>query len=112
MAIIFLRNAEQSRFGEMLFEYRKAFANKEDRYPRKIPDMVDIMRIIPEKKQKQTTKSPGKEKEKEKDKSASSFAMKEKSGEKKEEEERACYCCGKTTCLLPKCPEEKTKPKS
>lgn len=76
--------------------------------------MVGVIRKISEKKRKQTTKSPGKEKEKEteKDTSASSFATREKSIEKKEDKERACYCCGKTTCLLPKCPDKKTKPKS
>ena len=47
--------------------------------------MVDVMRKIPEKKQKQTLKPPRKEKEKEKDTSASSFSTKEKSGEKKED---------------------------
>ena len=76
--------------------------------------MVDLMRKMPEKKRKQTTESPGKEKQKEKEKetSASSFDTKEKGGEKEKDEERACYCCGKTTCLLPKCPDKKTKPKS
>ena len=74
--------------------------------------MVDVMRKSPEKKRKQTTKPPGKEKEREKDKDtrAFSFVTKEKRGEKKDDEERACYCCGKTTCLLPKCPDKKTKP--
>ena len=66
MAVLFLRNAEKSRFGEMLLEYRKAFVNKEDRYPRSIPDMVDVMWQMPEKKWKQTPKPPGREKEKEK----------------------------------------------
>ena len=63
MAILFLRNAKQSCFGEMLVEYRKAFANKEDIYPKTIPDMVDVVRKIPEKKRKQNPKPPGKEKE-------------------------------------------------
>ena len=75
-------------------EYWKSFANEEDRYPSIIMDMVDVMRKMPEKKRKETTKPPGKEKEKdkEKDTSASSFSTKEKSGEKKEDDERACYC--------------------
>ena len=75
----------------MLLEYQKAFANKEDKYPRTIPDMVDVMRQMPEKKRKPVQKPPGKEKEKEKEKdtNASSFSTEEKSGEKKEDEERA-----------------------
>lgn len=52
MAILFLRNAEQYHFGELLLEYWKAFSNKEDRYPRTIPVMVNSMRKIPEKKRK------------------------------------------------------------
>ena len=112
MAILFLRNAEQSRFGEMLLEYRKAFANKEDKYPRTIPDMVDVMRKMPEKKRKQVQKPPGKEKEKEKDTSASSFTTKEKGGEEKNDSNRACYCCGKEDHLLPGCPDKGTKSKS
>ena len=66
MAILFLRNAKQSRLREMLLEYWKTFTNKEDRYPRTMPNMVYVIRKMPEKKPKQTTKYPGKKKEKEK----------------------------------------------
>ena len=53
MAILFLRNAEQDRFGEMMVEYRKSFANKDNKYQSCVPDMIDIMRQQPEKKRKQ-----------------------------------------------------------
>ena len=59
-------------------------------------------------------KPPGKEKEKEKKKDAimSSFATTEQSSDNKEDEEHAYHCFEKTTCLLPKCPDKKTNPKS
>ena len=112
MAVLFLRNAKQSRFGDMLLIYQKAFANKEDRYPRTIPDMLDVMRQMPEKKWKPIQKSPEKEKEKEKETKASSFATKEKGSEQKKDGNRACYCCGDEDHLLPGCPDKKTKAKS
>ena len=53
MAILFLRNAEQDRFGEMMVKYPKSFANKDNKYPQSVPDMIDVMLQQPEKKRKQ-----------------------------------------------------------
>ena len=106
MAILFLRNAEQDRFGEMMVEYRKSFANKDNKYPQSVPDMIDVMCQQPEKKRKQKT-SPHKKLEpptKKEEKSASSFVQKQKKGEQKE---RACYCCRQADCIPSKCPKKR-----
>ena len=76
MSVLFLRNANHERFGELLVDYRKAYANKEVKYPQNLSDMIDVMRQQPIKKKKKA--SPGKSPEKEKDKEgegASSFAQ-------------------------------------
>ena len=75
MTTLFLRNAEQSGFGEMLVEYQKVFVNKDDKYPKTIPDIMVFMRQIPENKRKTNNpKPPGNEKEKEKGKSSLIYA--------------------------------------
>ena len=104
MAILFLRNAEEDRFGEMMIEYRKSFANKDNKYPKSVPDMIDVMRQQPEKKRKQKypptkkVESPTKKEEE----SASSFAQ-DKKGEQKK---RTCYCCGEPGCIPSTCPKK------
>jgi len=44
MAILFLRNSDEERFWEMMIEYRKLCANKDNKYPSSIPDMMNVMR--------------------------------------------------------------------
>ena len=51
----------------MLVEFRVVFTNKDNRYPKTIPDMIDFMQKISEKKRKPNNpKPPGKWKYKEK----------------------------------------------
>ena len=47
-AALFLRNANHDRYGDLLIEYRKAYANKECRYPKSMHDMMDVMRQQPD----------------------------------------------------------------
>ena len=48
LAVLFLRNADSSRFGKLLPEYRQAYANgKRDLYPKDITTAFDIMRTLP-----------------------------------------------------------------
>ena len=42
---LFLKNTNQERFGEMLVEYRKVYANLYDKYPKDTYKMVDVMRL-------------------------------------------------------------------
>ena len=98
VAILFLRNAEQDRFGEMMVEYCRSFANKDNKYPQSVPDMIDVIRQQPENKLKQKV-SPQKKVEsptKKEEESASSFAQSKNRGE---QTERACYCCGQADCI-------------
>lgn len=80
MTTVFLRNTNQSRFRDILVECHKAFMNKDDRYQKLIPDMMDVMRKIPENKSKPNNHKPGKveENNKKKESSASSYATKSK----------------------------------
>ena len=87
MIVLFLRNYEQDRFGEMMIEYCKSFANNDNKYPHSLSGMIDVMRQHPN---KQKT-SPHKKMEpptKKEEESASSFSQNQKKGEQKE---RACY---------------------
>ena len=66
-AILFLRNAESTQFGDLLIDYRKEFANNIDKYPADLQTMVDVMRQQPKRKQKPLAKlQPKKDKDKEK----------------------------------------------
>ena len=72
---LFLRNANHERFGDLLLEYRKAYAAKEVEYLSNMQTMMDVMRQQPIKKKRKDSpikKAPDKQKEK-KD-AASSFA--------------------------------------
>ena len=52
MAMLFLRNVDQVRFGEMLVDFRKSYTNKDNRYPQSVADMMDVMCQQPEKRNK------------------------------------------------------------
>ena len=43
IAVLFLRNANYTRFGSMLTDYRKLFANNDDKYPKDLKCMMDVM---------------------------------------------------------------------
>ena len=49
-AMLYLKGADQGRYGGLLTEWRQAFANNRDLYPENIYTMVDIMRVMPVKK--------------------------------------------------------------
>ena len=59
MSVLFLRNANHERFGELLVEYRKAYANKDIKYLQNLSNMMDVMRQQPIRKRKTSPiKSP------------------------------------------------------
>ena len=74
IAVLFLRNASQERFGELLVEYRKAFANKDTKYPQDLNSMMDVMRQQPSRKKKKITKTPKSEEKDEEGLGATSLA--------------------------------------
>ena len=106
IAVLFLRNAEHGRYNELLIDYRKAFANKECKYPQNITDMIDVMRQQPGKRKPRPKENNNRDKDKdqrEKDESkedvpASSFAQTK--GTMPVKKKIACFCCGDEECLL------------
>ena len=44
IAVMFLRNANYPRFGSMMVEFCKAYANEDDKYSKDIYKMIDITR--------------------------------------------------------------------
>ena len=107
IVVMFLRNSQQARYGGMLLEFRKAFANNEDKYPKDLSSMVDIMRQQHENKKTQTKNDKN---DHDKDKStdeggASNFAQTNKS------KKWACFCCGDEKCRLSNCTKKGTLPK-
>ena len=92
VSVLFLRNSHQSRFSSMMPDFRKSFANNDDKYPKDLLSMMDVMRQQPE--PKKTRQSMRKDTDKDKDKAgASSFLQTEK-------KKFACYCCGDEKCRL------------
>lgn len=108
--VLFLRNSEHGRYGELLVDYRKSYANKDCRYPENVSDTIDVMRQHPDKKRPKSPRNDENkngDKDKNSDESASSFAQKRK---QEEEGEIACYFCGDKDCHLPHCPEREILP--
>ena len=52
IAVLFLRNSDYATYNELLVDYRKNFANKQNFYPKSLKDMVDVMRQVTPKKKK------------------------------------------------------------
>ena len=51
ISVLFLRNSNHARFSAMMLEFRKSFANSDDKYPKDLPSMMDVMRQQPEPKE-------------------------------------------------------------
>lgn len=116
VAALFLRNTSQDRFDELLIDCRKAFANKELKYPADLGAMMDVMRQQPIKKKKNPKPSPkndkkgdDKAKAKEDGDGETSFVQTKKKGDE-DDEGYVCYCCGSRTCHLHRCPKKDTLP--
>ena len=63
LSVLFLHNANHDRFGELLVEYRKAYAKKDVKYPQDLSSMMDVMIRQPlRKKKKAPVKTPEKKK--------------------------------------------------
>ena len=44
LAVLFLRNANYRTYNDLLVEYRRSYANKQDIYPKSLEDVLDVMR--------------------------------------------------------------------
>ena len=92
-AVMFLRNSDQKKYGNLLKEFRQSYANKRDIYPENLSDMFEVMRTVrvPMKKDKNKGGDdeipPG----------ADSFAQ---TGDKKNV---TCFVCGKPGELASNC---------
>ena len=76
VAILFLRNSNNARFGSMLVDFRKSFANNDDKYPKDLGSMVDVMRQQPSKNRQKTKPTPtSSDKEQDDTKGSMSFAQ-------------------------------------
>ena len=105
ISVLFLRNSNHARFSGMMLDFRKSFANNDDKYPKDLLSMMDVMRQQPEpKKTRQPTTN--KDQDKDKEDGASNFAQTEKGKTK-----WACYCCGNEKCRLSNCTKKATLPK-
>ena len=115
MAILFLRNSNQGVYGKLVHDYRKEFANNEDRYPKTLRQVVDVMRQIKPKKKK--TNGSGKDrnngnknnkdksdKDKESEKKGSSFAQ--------TDDKPRCFCCGDAECRTNRCQKKDDIPRN
>ena len=46
LAVLFLQNADYGTYNYLLVEYRWAYANKQDIYPKSLEDVLDVMRQV------------------------------------------------------------------
>ena len=58
LSVLFLRNANHDRFGELLVEYRQAFTNKDVKSQQNLGTMMDFMCQQSLKKKVSPTKTP------------------------------------------------------
>ena len=108
ISVLFLRNSNHQRFSSMMLEFRKGYANNDDRYPKSLLSMMDVMRQQPEiKKPRPTlpTISDG-DKNKNQGDGATSFAQTDTDKKK-----WRCHCCGDEKCRLSTCTKKATLPK-
>ena len=101
-----LRSADPTRFGDLLLDYRKEYANNIEKYPADLQTMVDVLRQQPEKRRKTSDKPKprgSEDKDKEKRNATSSFAQ--------NDDDVACVCCEYRDCLLNRYKKESTIPK-
>ena len=98
-SVLFLRNSDKARYGDLVLEYCKAFAGEENKYPKKLTTMIDIMRAQP-KKRSANRKHPKVDKDKDKNRDKDKNTVPEASFG---QEEYACFCCGKPTCDFKEC---------
>ena len=107
ISVLFLRNSNHQRFSSMMLEFRKNYANNDDRYPKNLLSMMDVMRQQPEpKKVRQTTPKSDGDKDKNQGDGASNFAQTDK-----EKTKWRCHCCGDEKCRLSTCTKKATLPK-
>ena len=112
VTVLFLRNSDHSAYSELLVDYRKMFANKQDLYPKTLEDMVDVMRqITPKKKKAEKSRSGNGNGNNNSDKNSeieASNAQTTKGNQSGDGKGDACYCCGDKECRLWRC-EKKDK---
>ena len=106
MACIFLRGGNQATYGELLKDYRKDYANKENSYPKTVRGALDVMRQLkPSKKPKGARQN-----DKNKNDHGGGNQNKDQDGTKRESSfvqgskaKNGCWACGKPTCHSGKC---------
>lgn len=114
MAYLFLRNADQAKYGSLMKGFQTQFSLNNDQYPKTIMTATDVLSNHKldakhfEKQQKQRNRSrppPRREREEGNDNDdAASFAQ---SGEAKR-----CYCCGAVGHIAPNCSKRNQTPRS
>ena len=90
--MVFLKGSNKARFGSLLVDWLKAYTNNQHNlYPTDLTSIVDIMRIVPQKKKKYAPikNEKGTGRESEENLEEASFAYTGKGGEHPE-----CHCCG------------------
>ena len=65
VAVLFLHNADHVRYGELLTDYRRQYANDFDIYPKTLEAVIDVMRQMPAKRKKPSKNNKAKDKPKE-----------------------------------------------
>ena len=50
--MIFLRGSDHDSYGKLMAEWRMSYANNQDLYPANLANLVDVMRVMPQKRRK------------------------------------------------------------
>jgi hypothetical protein len=115
LALLYLQNSEQTKYGSVLIGLGSQFALKQDQYPRTLTHAVSI---LSDHKFDATYQEKKKKNKDTKDKEKSKENTKTKEKEEVETElnfaqlEGACYCCGKKGHRSPQCTKKDKIPKN
>ena len=101
-SLLFLKQADQSKYGHLLKEFRQSYANgQRDLYPVDLASMFEVMRTV---NVKQKSKQPKKNNDEKKDEQSTDPQQGAESFAQQGDAEIRCFCCGKEGELSTDCP--------
>ena len=107
VAVLFLHNANHARYGELLPDYQRQYANDFDVYPKTLEGVINVMRQMLAKRKKPNKNDNAKDKPKEE---ALVASLATSTSKKKEEGDFSCFCCGDKSCRLDRCTKKDSLP--
>ena len=103
LAVLFIRNADRSKYGSFLQQRRADFGDNRDSYPEDVAtalERLDIHQWDPTYAEQQKKRKQQQQKKKDSDETNQASMAQQKGGGSG----KRCHCCGSESHLLPACP--------